>query len=436
MKKTGEIGINPEHPPINRPIQKTIYYGEESSCDKVAPSEINTPNPVHRKFFEKKAPTNNLGRRNYLEKATLDNPNRREFFKNAGLAFLSIATAVTLHEVSQKTKAFTAAKKSLDYSPSNNKNNSEKENIASTSKTLEPIQETKVDSPPQEDISHPESIDMESLALEIQTSTRKLLEDDNFFPKKLFSKNLLIAIQIQESNLKKDAVSTMGALGVMQVMPITIAEVVRYIGILKKDKKINFKTPLNENLSSKDIESLSTIIKDNPSLGKVFGKLYLADLFNNHDIGKDIYNLGGITKARKKLLVAYNWNPTSFKRNETDESAWPAESRQYYKNIFNFMETLKKVQKKFIAKKIKTNPDELSALLVAELRKYEGEIELNHSLLENSINKYVQGIKDAENKLKRELTEDEIIETLDKLNYEAYKALLISKKNNPTLAKN
>jgi hypothetical protein len=251
------------------------------------------------------------------------------------------------------------------------------------------------------------SPEMQALAHEIQIRTRQLLKNDDFFPQKLFSDNFLTAVQIQESGLKRDAESEAGAIGIMQVRPITIKEVFRYLHILKNKDLIEFEGPKIQELSDENISDIINIIKKNGDLGRAFGKLYFAELLNNFEIGKKDFTQGSITKARKKILAAYNWNPTSLKKNENNESAWPNESREYYVKILNNIDRLKIIQKEIIKRKMKTDTNMLSALLTIELNKYP-DIDNDDTFFVKITNNYLENIHGIENITERPLKEKEI----------------------------
>lgn len=298
------------------------------------------------------------------------------------------------------------------------------------SEALTPTLKPTESASPEKIDQHTPSIEMQELAHEIQVRAHQLLRDENFFPKKLFTDNFFLAVQIQESQLKRDAQSSAGAQGIMQVKPITIKEVVRYLNILENKNDVEFDGPPMHKLSPADINDLLTLINNNGDLGRAFGKLYFAELFNHFDIGKDIYAQGGITKARKKLLVAYNWNPADFKKNETQEKAWPLESQNYYKKIFRYMKILEKIQLKMNSMQMLSKIEDLSPILAIELKKYERELDEKHPQLDDIIEKiiadYLEKISQIEQLKQKKLTPAEIerlIKNFNSLVYRNYKNL-------------
>lgn len=264
------------------------------------------------------------------------------------------------------------------------------------------------------------SVEMQTLAYEIQGKARQLLKDNNFLPKKLFSDNFFDAIQIQESQLKSYAQSEKGAIGVMQVRPITVKEVIRYLNILETKGVIKFEGPQMKNLSDKDVADLIFLTRENSDLGEAFGKLYFADLFNNFEIGQEIFSLGGITKARTKLLTAYNWNPDSFKKNEHDESVWPQESKEYCVKIMNNITSLNVIQKEISQLEMQTDPRILSTLLTIELNRYK-DVDLTNSIFLEMLHSYLGGIHAKEAVLGRPLKKEEVQEMIDDRNHATYR---------------
>lgn len=276
------------------------------------------------------------------------------------------------------------------------------------------------------------SMEMQNLAIEIQSLAHQIAKKEELLPSKLFTKNFFIAVSIQESNLDKAAQSEAGAIGIMQIKPVTIKEVIRYLNILERQEKIKFDGPQKtENLSDQDINDLALLTKKNPDLGQSFGKIYFADLFDNFKIGQDIFALGGITKTRKKLLAAYNWNPKKFKENETNEEAWPIETQDYYKKIFKYMDILKEVQLQMDALKMQTDIYELSSILTVELRKYEKEIDNKdphfEKIIQNITLDYLKDIKEMEEIKGRAMKSAEIKRLIKSSNSNAYKNFLVSR---------
>ncbi|HBI16746.1 MAG TPA: hypothetical protein DDY52_01110, partial [Candidatus Moranbacteria bacterium] len=173
----------------------------------------------------------------------------------------------------------------------------------------------------------------------VLSNAEKLSQDRKRFPQKLFSKKFLTALKIQESAFEIDAESGKGAVGLMQVMPRAILEVIRYLNKLERLGVVNSNLPSEDQITEKDIEKISNLIKTNGAYGEAFGKIYLMDLFYNFDIGKAEYTSDKITEAQKKILATYNWSPDDFKKYEDNEKMWPTQSTEYYQKIFRYMDT-------------------------------------------------------------------------------------------------
>lgn len=318
------------------------------------------------------------------------------------------------------------------------------EKIGTTADTLRAMIKYAMTSPTKEKLSELEelrdqikqeyapSAEMQTLAYEIQGKARQLLKDNDFFPKELFSDNFFSAIQIQESQLKPYAQSNKKALGKMQVKPITIKEVVRYLNILETKDVIEFEGPQMEDLSAKDVIGLEFLTRENGDLGEAFGKLYFADLFNNFEIGKETFSSGKITEAHIKLLTAYNWNPDSFKRNESNETVWPPESKEYCRKILANMSSLNIIQGEIAKLKMKTNAQELSELLTIELNRYDS-LDTQSPLFAKIAHSYLTMILIIENVHGKPLKVKEIKSILNKRNPTAYRVYANHNYNRKTL---
>ena len=261
---------------------------------------------------------------------------------------------------------------------------------------------------------------MQLLAQEVQIRTHQLIKNKEFFPKELLSENFFLAVQIQESNLEKDAESQAGAIGIMQVRPITVREVIRYLNILRDAGTIKFEGPLAKDLSENNISELMDLIKKNRDLSRAFGKFYFAELLNNFEIGKRTFALGKIDQARRKILTAYNWNPDSFKKNENNESAWPLESRQYCDKVLANLSRLDSIQKEIKDLKMKTDSHDLSALLTMELNKYK-DIDTENPSFKTMVRSYLEKINTIENIKERPLKRNEIENLISKFNHSVYR---------------
>lgn len=249
----------------------------------------------------------------------------------------------------------------------------------------------------------------EEISDRILEKYHEVFQKENFLPKEVFTRNFFIATQLQESNFKPDAESDSGAVGIMQVMPITIKEVVRFLHRLNERGAIkDFYCCKVDALNNRDIKEIIKLIKNNADYGRAFGKLYFADLYKLHKIGKGDAEKGNIRVAQKKLLASYNWDPTKFKRVANNEKRWPKETQDYHKRVFRNMNYLERFQEQIAEAGISSNIDYMSMRLVQAMNSYtkiDGESPIFDKLLAN----YVSEIKIAEDaRLGRRLRDDEI----------------------------
>lgn len=266
---------------------------------------------------------------------------------------------------------------------------------------------------------------MARVVKEIYVLSEVLTKNEKLFPRQLFPESFLIAQGIAESDLKVDAQSGKGAIGIRQLKPNTLKEDIRYLNILKRSGIIDSSLPPEEQLTQADIEKMCELVKSDPKYGEAFGNLYLADLFSNFKIGQKDYAMGGITKARKKILVAYNWKPDRFKKYEHQEKEWFKESKNYYKKIFHYMEIIDKIEARMIEMKMLTNIHDLSPILTLEIKKYERELSEEDPRFDETIEKVMQGYLDIifemEKIKEKPLVPEEVKRLIDKFNPDVYR---------------
>lgn len=267
-----------------------------------------------------------------------------------------------------------------------------------------------------------------NIAEEVLLNAEKLSQDQKRFPKKLFSEKFLTALKIQESGFEIDAESGKGAVGLMQVMPRAILEVIRYLNKLERLGVVSSNLPSEDQITKEHIEKISNLIKTNGAYGEAFGKIYLIDLFYNFDIGKKEYASGKITEAHKKILATYNWSPDDFKKYENNEKMWPNQSTEYYQKIFRYMDTIDNIQAQMKQMKILTDVFDLSPFLALEIKKYERELgEKNPDFeerIESVMMDYLITIKEMEEIREEPLTPEEVKKIIKNFNPEAYRNYL------------
>jgi len=253
--------------------------------------------------------------------------------------------------------------------------------------------------------------EMEMLAENVLLSYHEIYQKEGFIPPEVFTKNFLIATQLKESKYKPDAESKFGAVGVMQIMPETIKDIIRYLHILNRKINLDFDGPKSEELSDDDIEELKVIIKNNGNYGRAFGKIYFAMLFKHYNVGVSDFKKGDIESAQIKLLSVYNGG---LRVRGKSKKYWRTETRKYCQKIVKYMKYLDIFQEKIKENDIKSNGDYLSMLLVKKMSTYH-KINLDDDLFYELMDKYIANIKLAENARHRKLSDRELLRILNKL---------------------
>jgi len=428
MKNFGEIKISPEIQAFNPSPDKCPDYlnkeGQKSSqkttnlIEHLREFYQTYKNPEkriekYRQFCVGLAITA-LSSGGYLMYDDYKNLTQKQSIENT----LDSEDLLNKKESSETEKELSGLKEkiNMEYSEKSNTENPNKNPILKTEKETVP-------SPEQLEKAH-------NLGIEIQAISMDLLEKDDFFPKKIFSDDYLLAIQAQESGFDKNAESHKGAVGSMQVMPETIREVLFYIN--KIDNRMNLD---KNNLTDELVEDLAYLIKQNPSLGKAFGHLCLAEIFNNFEIGKKSLEMNWITLGRKKILAVYNWGIKNFMRNATDEENWPNETKNYIKNIFADMEIFKRInsqlgidennEKNKESGKIslKTDPQLIKEIMILEIRKFREDKKIDYAKLDMDkiINYYLSEIRINERIDKEPLKREFLKKLITELNFTIFK---------------
>ena len=198
----------------------------------------------------------------------------------------------------------------------------------------------------------------------------------------LFTDDLFIAQQLQESKYDKAAESKIGAVGVMQNTRSSIQDVSRYLAKLKRYK--NFSYNGKGKLNREEIEEIKWQIKQNADHSRAFGKVYMAMLGDDehgYGLGDKKYKKGNISGAQKEILAAYNGGLGRIAYRDRNgivrkpirlkpENQWPDETREYCDKIFNYMQRLKNIKETFKEEGI--NIKNLDAMRLArEMDKYD-----------------------------------------------------------------
>jgi hypothetical protein len=173
--------------------------------------------------------------------------------------------------------------------------------------------------------------------------------DSELWPADLFTDDLFIAQQLAESNYDHKAESGARAVGVMQTREICKKDVVRYINKLDRNKVVRFS--FGSNISESQLEdekvmdSIMELVKTNPDYSRAFGKIYMCQLQDTaygYGVGAQARKKGDKQEALKQILASYNAGASQVKG--VPEDRWFAESRNYYKRIFGYMDFLSRVR--------------------------------------------------------------------------------------------
>ncbi|MDZ7611897.1 MAG: lytic transglycosylase domain-containing protein [Candidatus Moranbacteria bacterium] len=253
---------------------------------------------------------------------------RRKFLKLLGVMGLSAgATHIVLSNIE-------LIKKKKSKQEEENKNNiqedEQKNEEEEISQEEEPLEPEKSEYP-----THP-------TAEKVLQAFHKI--PDEYFPKDLFTDNLIIALQIQESTYRISALSQAGAVGIMQNTEISLRDGFRYLSYLGRKGIIEYDGPNMDEVSEEEYDDLMKILNKNPEYSRAFGKLYLSQILNQYHIGENDYNQKNIKEAQRMILAAYNAGPTAIKDAGRDEEQWPEETRNYYRKIFHYEKHLANVK--------------------------------------------------------------------------------------------
>jgi len=162
----------------------------------------------------------------------------------------------------------------------------------------------------------------------------QISSDEELWDSELLTDDFFIAQQLQESAYESKAVSKSGAVGVMQNMPISIKDVVRYFGILNRRGIIKYNGPSWEKLTEENISDIQKRIQENPNYSRAFGKIYMVMLNKNYKIDN-----------KRELLVCYNMGTSG--KGKTDEQLKKIRGQEpynYYTRILERMDLMKEVR--------------------------------------------------------------------------------------------
>ncbi len=270
------------------------------------------------------------------------------------------------------------------------------------------------------------NIEIKNIADHFLKAFEELKMKEKFFPKEIFTRDLLIAQQLQESQYKANAKSRAGAVGTMQNMDISIKDVSQFLekldnaGIIEYNGPIYLNTESNKKRKEKfgkrifrqsDFIALRHLRIDNPDYSKALGKLYLMQLSNEeygYGVGQKLYKQGKTKDAQAEILGAYNAGYSRVK--DIPRNEWQyKEPREYVKRIFNYMERLKNVRNAMENAGLNRENDSIAMRISREMNKVRGHGHTRKKLLNKTMNYLIEAIKKEQEKKGRELKEEEII---------------------------
>ncbi len=255
--------------------------------------------------------------------------------------------------------------------------------------------------------------------------------EEEFFPKEIFTRDLLIAQQLQESDYKANAKSRAGAIGTMQNMDISIKDVSQFLEKLHLNNVIDYNGPIYQNpkdsqqrkeqrkekfgkriLKKSDFTALEYLRIDNPDYSKALGKLYLMQLSNKeygYGAGHKLHKEGKIKDAQAEILGAYNAGYGRVKDIPRDKWEY-REPRDYVKNIFNYMDRLKNVRNTMEEAGLDHKNDSIAMRTAREMNKVRVKGDQRTEMLNKTMNFIIDTIKTKQQIKGRDLKDDEIIQ--------------------------
>ncbi len=245
----------------------------------------------------------------------------------------------------------------------------------------------------------------------------EISRNSQVFPPTIFQDNFFIAIQLTESNFRPQEKSNKGAIGLMQIMPSAVADLPEFFSFLKRKKQTNYSGPAN----FKDkhylglIEKIRQISLQKPNYNRAIGKLYLANLFYHYKVGQKSFQKGDLKQTWKLLASAYN---QGFSRTKKPEMFWTREAKKYYKKVLNYIQRLENIEEYISQKNLKTDNNYLKMLIAREMEIVQKDKQAKKRKFDKYIllDKYLDFIKQIEQKKGRSLTNQELQATINSFN--------------------
>jgi Mn-dependent DtxR family transcriptional regulator len=295
----------------------------------------------------------------------------------------------------------------------------------------------------------------------------QLSHNNEFFPRAVFSDDLLIAQQLRESNYDKTARSHAGATGVMQNMDISVKDVTIFLERLAENKLVDYRGPiyigdlekrieetkaaiyeairqnneakikrLQENLQNSetmlakkikrygqrvmaesDLVALENWRTHDANYSRALGKLFLMKLYNKkygYGAGYEkFHDQADIRGAQEEILGAYNGGWGRIKGRSKDK--WPEESRVYTEEIFNLMDRLRNVRLKMKEEGLDNKDNYMAMLIARELGRVQVSGAKRGETLTKVTDHIVRLFKQKQDELGRELKDKEKYELIQEL---------------------
>jgi hypothetical protein len=309
------------------------------------------------------------------------------------------------------------------------------------------------------------SPEQKNIALQFEEAFKQLENDADFFPRSLFSEELLIAQEMQESNFDPDARSQAGAVGVMQNMDISIKDIALFLEKLDRNKVIAYNGPIYIGNQEEKIEKLKEDVKvairsddfvrvhalnqklkkeegalaqklekygqrilrpvdlvalekwrvHEPEHSRTLGKLYDVCLFNKpfgYGIGQEKFHDADFLGAQKEILAAYNGGLRTKNR---DESEWPDETRDYVSKIMNLKDRIKNIRVVMSHQGLDSDKKEASKLIAKELSKVVESGPERKTVLSKATEHLVALLRQEEIRKQRQLKTEEMQQIIGQL---------------------
>jgi hypothetical protein len=212
-------------------------------------------------------------------------------------------------------------------------------------------------------------------------------------PEDRFTDNFYIAHQSRETGYKKKAVSSVGAKGIYQNMPISVKDVAMYLTFLRKNNIVDYRGP--ENIKDITAEKITDYFSDKGNLGRIFGKLYLQSLNDPNFIYKKynyvFKNLKNPKDIQRRLLAGYYGGPK-----QMEKGNWAPQIREYVDNVMGDQDKLNLIKIELDEIKFKGDENYAAMLVLKKINSVDSKIG-QRIFLKESINRLKEAGKKYSN---------------------------------------